>query len=605
MDFGFSVNKDLSVPLHEAGCAPCFEYARHVATFAPLGVTLQNLNNYWTKKLDIKTIEDVAYNDGRRRSYVADTKCINSLKATIESLEGQLQAAKADLESARTTIARLEDAAAKPAVPWAAAMAVDPPAPATLQSRLLPADAGLVVPAPPPTMDKGKGKAPVVPNPAALSARIDDAVMEDMSDELSRDMALALQQSWESYAQAVKLGNPSSHLGAPGRASKHPASSSLSGPKRVKGSHAVGPPMPNRLYVNSLPVPRGRGGHPHFMPNSLWGSVAATDIFGKHKGTDKHLTKYPYAKYAPGSEEFMDLYLEAYQLPFDQRSTLQREVVHLGMRKACPPPIGMWAQTNFQKYLKENGPPVESRVRRLTDGAMRSDNLSVWMFLRDCAGGNTKSRQVFIKTALELLSSGEYHKLVDNSQPAGCWSPRPYGREVSPERADRVFAQHLWACGVDEANYASVFRPYAFAVHLHTECPDGGAFEFGYVLMDERREVALAANHPDTGNVSKKRKQQDAVPSTRPEQRRRASPAAVAAPPQLAPAVKLPQLNLASYEHDVLSDDELSTSGSSDEGGPFAVPRPEARPPVDHSTLCEPDEPLDYGGDSPMGPVIH
>src|ERR1700723_1135254 len=37
-DFGFSVNKDLSVPLHEAGCAPRFEYARHVVTFAPLGV---------------------------------------------------------------------------------------------------------------------------------------------------------------------------------------------------------------------------------------------------------------------------------------------------------------------------------------------------------------------------------------------------------------------------------------------------------------------------------------------------------------------------------------------------------------------------------------
>src|ERR1700690_1122129 len=60
MNFGFSVNKDLSVPLHEAGCAPCFEYARHVATFMPLGVTLQNLNDYWTKKLDIKAKEDVA-----------------------------------------------------------------------------------------------------------------------------------------------------------------------------------------------------------------------------------------------------------------------------------------------------------------------------------------------------------------------------------------------------------------------------------------------------------------------------------------------------------------------------------------------------------------
>src|ERR1700690_3228278 len=174
MDFGVSVNKDLSVPLHKAGCAPCFEYARHVATFAPLGVTLQNLNDNWTKKLDIKRKEDVAYNDGRRRSYVADTECINSLKATIESLEGQLQAAKADLESARTTIARLEDPAAQPAIPWAAAMAVDPPAPATLQSRLLPADAGLVVPTGPPAIDKGKSKAPIVPNPAALSARIDD-----------------------------------------------------------------------------------------------------------------------------------------------------------------------------------------------------------------------------------------------------------------------------------------------------------------------------------------------------------------------------------------------------------------------------------------------
>src|ERR1700690_869514 len=280
-DFGFSVNQDLSVPLHEVGCAPCFEYARHVAMFAPLGITLQNLNDHWTKKLDIKAKEDVAYNDGRRRSYVVDTETINSLKATIESLEGQLQAAKADLESARATIARLEDAAAQPAIPWAAAMAVDPPAPATLQSRLLPADAGLVVPAPPPTMDKGKGKAPVVPNPAALSARIDDAVMEDMSDELSRDMALALQQSRESYAQAVKLGNPSSHLGAPGRASKHPASSSLPGPKRVKGSHAVGPPMPNRLYLNGLPVPRGRGGHLHVTPYSSYGFVSATDFLGK------------------------------------------------------------------------------------------------------------------------------------------------------------------------------------------------------------------------------------------------------------------------------------------------------------------------------------
>src|ERR1700723_3025798 len=239
-------------------------------------------------------------------------------------------------------------------------MAVDPHAPATLQSRLLPADAGLVVPAPPPAVDKGKSKAPVVPNPAALSARIDDAIMDDMSDELNRDMALAFQQSRESYAQAVKLGNPSSHISAPGRALKQPASSSLSGSKQAKGSYAVGPPMPNRLYLNGLPVPRGCSGHPHFLLNSLWGSVATADIFGKHKGTEKHLTKYPYAKYAPGSDEVMDLYLEAYQLPFDQRSTLQREVVHLGMRKACPPPKGMCAQTNFQKYLKENGDPVES-----------------------------------------------------------------------------------------------------------------------------------------------------------------------------------------------------------------------------------------------------
>src|SRR6202041_4133760 len=175
-------------------------------------------------------------------------------------------------------------------------------------------------------VDKGKSKAPVVPNPAALSARIDDAIMEDMLNELSCDMALALQQSRESYAQAVKLGNPSSHISAPGRALKQPTSSSLSGPKRAKGSYAVGPPMPNRLYLNGLPVPRGRSGHPHFMPNSLWGSVAAADIFGKHKGTEKHLTKYPYAKYAPGSDEFMDLYHEAYQPLFDQRSTLQREV---------------------------------------------------------------------------------------------------------------------------------------------------------------------------------------------------------------------------------------------------------------------------------------
>src|SRR6202041_1829090 len=103
-DFGFSMNQDLSVPLHEAGCALCFKYARHVATFAPLGVTLQNLHDYWTKKLDIKAKEDVAYNDGRQRSYVADTECINSLNTTIESLEGQLQAAKADLEPAHTTI---------------------------------------------------------------------------------------------------------------------------------------------------------------------------------------------------------------------------------------------------------------------------------------------------------------------------------------------------------------------------------------------------------------------------------------------------------------------------------------------------------------------
>src|SRR6202142_3519600 len=44
-------------------------------------------------------------------------------------------------------------------------------------------------------------------------------------------------------------------------------------------------------------------------------------------------------------------YIIAYQLPFDQ---LQREVVHLGMGKACPPPKGMCTQTNFQKYLKEN-----------------------------------------------------------------------------------------------------------------------------------------------------------------------------------------------------------------------------------------------------------
>src|ERR1700723_1186865 len=109
MDFGFSVNKDLSVPLHEAGCAPCFEYARHVATFVPLGVTLQNLNDYWTKKLDIKAKEDVAYNDGRRQSYVVDTETINSLKMTVQLLEDQLQAAKADLESARTKIAHLDD----------------------------------------------------------------------------------------------------------------------------------------------------------------------------------------------------------------------------------------------------------------------------------------------------------------------------------------------------------------------------------------------------------------------------------------------------------------------------------------------------------------
>src|SRR6202040_4256258 len=147
-----------------------------------------------------------------------------------------------------------------------------------------------------PALDKGKSKAPTVPNPAVLSARIDDAIMDDMSDEINRDMVLALQQSRESYAQAVKLGNPSSHISAPGRALKQPASSSSSGPKRVKGSHAVGPPMPNRLYLNGLPVPRGRSGHPHFMPNSLWGSVAATDIFGKHKGTDKHLIKYPYTR---------------------------------------------------------------------------------------------------------------------------------------------------------------------------------------------------------------------------------------------------------------------------------------------------------------------
>src|SRR6202040_2321539 len=258
-NFGFSVNEDLSVPLHEAGCAPCFEYACHVATFAPLGVTLQNLNDYWTKKLDIKAKEDVAYNDGQRRSYVVDTETINSLKTTVDLLEDQLQAAKADLESARAKIARLEDAAAQPAIPWSAAMAVDPPAPVSLQSRLLPADAGLVVPTAPPAVDKGKSKAPVVPNPAALSAHIDDAIMDDMSNELSRDMALALQQSRESYAQAVKLGNPSSHISAPGRALKHPASSSLSGPKWVKGSHAVGPPMPNQLYLNGFPVPRGRG----------------------------------------------------------------------------------------------------------------------------------------------------------------------------------------------------------------------------------------------------------------------------------------------------------------------------------------------------------
>src|ERR1700690_4074218 len=157
------------------------------------------------------------------------------------------------------------------------------------------------------------------------------------------------------------------------------------------------------------------------------------------------------------------------------------------------------------------------------------------MFLHDCAGGNAKSHQVFIKTALGLLSSGDYHKLVDNSQPAGCWSPRPHGREVAPERADHAFAQHLWACGVDEENYASVFWPYAFVVHLHTECPDGGTFEFGYVLMDARREVALATGYPDSGNASKKRKQQDTFPSTRPEQRRRASPNAIAATSQLAP----------------------------------------------------------------------
>ena len=116
-----------------------------MGTFAPLGITLQNLNDHWTKKLDIKAKEDVAYNDGRRRSYVVDTETINSLKTTVELLEDQLQVAKADLESARVKIARLEDAAAQPAIPWSTAMAVALPAHSSLQSRLLPADAGLVV----------------------------------------------------------------------------------------------------------------------------------------------------------------------------------------------------------------------------------------------------------------------------------------------------------------------------------------------------------------------------------------------------------------------------------------------------------------------------
>src|SRR6202040_3989195 len=126
--------------------------------------------------------------------------------------------------------ARLEDAAAQPAIPWSTAMAVDPPAHSSLQSRLLPADAGLVIPTAPPALDKGKSKAPTVPNPAALSACIDDAIMDNMSDEINRDMALALQQSQESYAKAVKLGTPSSHISAPGWALKQPVSSSLSRP---------------------------------------------------------------------------------------------------------------------------------------------------------------------------------------------------------------------------------------------------------------------------------------------------------------------------------------------------------------------------------------
>ena len=583
---GLEVDHTLHIPVHPQGCAPCYNYSSHVIEVTGIDRNADQLSKYWKRHLRgyISELRDVSYENGRRDGHRDNDVEIDRLQARVEELESELT--------------QLRVVSVAPPSPTMAINTAQP-------SVVLPPSRSLVdrLQSSPPVFNdkesimpgsKGKGKAVPVCDDADVTMDSNVPIPNSPSHEgEENDMRLALRES-RSYADAAKRppkpGGPSSSSrpanAVKGHAPKpaYKAGSSSRPAKTVKDpERTIGPPRPNRLFrVEGLPIPRGQMDHPHYREGSRWAfGIKAQDIFPPKTGG-------PEPKYGRGSEEFKALVEEAYFIPFDQRSVLQRNVVKHAYLHGWIPPAGFVRQFFVEKHI-DDGNKAPLNVRRKETG-LRTDDLAVYQFLRSCGFGKSDKRSGFVRRCLRLLASGDYPSLVDITEPIWGWNPRPL-EMVHPSNEE--IARHLWTCGLDMEVYVSMFRPYALRGAPPGTAPAGGP-----------PPVAPRAAAPSS---SRKRRAHSPDLSQRPRQKTRASeeeaPRDKSLSPPLPANVVLPsgsgtmaEAISAMYEDDRFDDDEPSLPGYS----PSVFDSPLPRPVDDDMAI---DDQLNYGDDDErMGP---
>jgi hypothetical protein len=426
------VNKTLHLLVHPRNCTRCYEYFDHVVDMTRHGAAelLYNVQrDYWNPKLRVQHWDDgyfCAQKEQEQKEERLNDR-IDDCESTIKKLNTELKEKDEEIASLKSELAKL--AAAPPPT-------VAPVVP--LVSRLSISDKSIASATAAP---EGKGKAKQSGPPPDVDPIIvdDDDAMNTGSDvpmelaaaaRLRQTIAAAMKA--DTYAaQAAKTPRPTAG------SSRFPTDYAMMAHKQWP---QISGPSPMRAGPTGMMMPLGTGGNPCIFSYSPWNKIGAKD------------------NVTPEHPQFKELAFDAYKLPFDQRSLLQRKVIRHALRMNILPPAGCQPETDIEGLVARRN-TLPAGIRKNKRSQYLAADLTCWQFLRDGAPASDY-RKEFELLAMDMLADGTFFEHADTSATPSYWEPRRYPSQASGFTLSEV-ATHYYKCGLTVGLAKIIFEPYA------------------------------------------------------------------------------------------------------------------------------------------------